>query len=51
MILEREGRKREGEGEREREKERMGEKETWIGLVVACMYPNWGPNLQPRHVP
>ena len=35
-------RKKEREREREREKHRS---------VASCTYPDWGPNLQPRHVP
>ena len=41
------------EGEREREREREGDIDVREKhqLVAKHMYPNWEPNLQPRHVP
>ena len=39
---------REEERERKREREREREKHR---SAASCTYPDWGPNLQPRHVP
>ena len=51
LILER-GKGREGEGERNTDvRERNTDVRVQRRWAASCMRPNWGLNLQPRHVP